>query len=106
MDYDENQTPTSPSRENGIEENDYEEFLQQIETDKEMRSHINIYRNKGRSMTAVEAPAVPDEEYIQLEELLDDMAVDDRNNRFEILNDEEKDAFDSSDFTPSDFKFL
>ena len=116
LDYDEDQAAAAGSGklskgDEEAQENDYEEFLQQVETDKDMRSQINLYRDKGRAAEHNESHVVADDEYVQLEELLDDMGVNDRHNRYAALDDDamdekEDDGFDVSAFVPSDFKFL
>eukprot|EP01031_Cornospumella_fuschlensis_P024626 gene24626-29753_t len=73
---------------------DYEDFMQQIDADKEMRAHINLYRKSGVQGKAgakkakgehggsmeVEHDSEPedddeDEERVRLEELLDEMTL-------------------------------
>lgn len=61
-------------------ENDYNEFLDDLEEDPAMRQHINIYKDaKKKSTMAVDVndmldPSVPQ---ITLEEMLDDLVIDD-----------------------------
>jgi hypothetical protein len=58
-------------------EPDVERFLEEIEEDAEMRSHINLYRKPSASF--VSAGDVSDSELPQvpLEELLDDLCIAD-----------------------------
>lgn len=71
----------SSSRDEAAAENDYERFLQQLESDRDMRRQVNLYKSGA-------APALgddtmneegPDEEEIQLDELLDGLTLNDPN---------------------------
>ena len=77
------------NREQEAEEKDYEDFLQELESDRELRSQVNMYKNsrtaasgsKGKKevrmegMDEEEEEDEDDEEDVQLEELLDDLMV-------------------------------
>lgn len=121
------------SREQELEERDYEEFLQELESDKELRAQINLYkssRGKGMKKSSMgeegmegieEGVDEPDEEEIRLEELLDDLMVSEgvEGDGVVILSTEEAqsveiggtvqglkiDPFDAASFSPKDFKF-
>ncbi|XP_003704484.1 60S ribosomal export protein NMD3 isoform X1 [Megachile rotundata] len=58
--------------------NDYYEFLEDIEEDPEMRQNINIFRDK-KKVIPVDTNELPDLScpQITLEEMLDDLAIDD-----------------------------
>lgn len=58
---------------------DYNEFLNDIEEDPDMRLNINIYKDSKRAQMPVDVndmidPAAPQ---ITLEEMLDDLVIDD-----------------------------
>lgn len=55
---------------------DYEHFLQQLESDKDMRSHVNLYRkSKTVTLTDTGEETRPDPNAIRLEELLEDIDI-------------------------------
>ncbi|XP_023316851.1 60S ribosomal export protein NMD3-like [Trichogramma pretiosum] len=61
----------------GSENNDYNEFLDELEEDPEMRSNINIYKDKNKIIpvdTSCIDPCMPQ---ITLEEMLDDLVIKD-----------------------------
>ncbi|KAJ8683912.1 hypothetical protein QAD02_019704 [Eretmocerus hayati] len=61
----------------GSENNEYNEFLDELEEDPEMRSNINIYRD-NRKLIPVDADCIdPTMPAITLEEMLDDLAIED-----------------------------
>lgn len=53
LDFDEQEFPSS-NRENQNMESDYELFLQELDGDKEMRSHVNLYKATKKSTSATE----------------------------------------------------
>lgn len=65
---------TVAAREQESAERDYERFLQQLESDKDMRRQVNLYK-AGPAEGAKGVDEV-DEEEIQLDELLDGMTLD------------------------------
>lgn len=62
----------SEKRDEAAAEKDYERFLQQLESDKDMRRQVNLYKSSG----AMEEVEEMDEEEVRLEELLDGMTLD------------------------------
>ena len=109
-------------RDGDLEDRDYEEFLQELESDRELRAQINLYKTpKAKVLAAME---VEDEEEIRLEELLDDLMIseglkssDADVNEVAILSPDEArsvvvnfaevepNPFDPSAYSASDFKF-
>lgn len=77
----------SEKRDEAAAEKDYERFLQQLESDKDMRRQVNLYKS-GLSAAAAKSAAGAtgdgamedvsemDEEEVRLEELLDGMTLD------------------------------
>jgi len=60
-------------------ENDYNEFLEDLEEDPDMRQNINIFKDSKKQQVPVDVndmvdPSVPQ---ITLEEMLDDLVIDD-----------------------------
>jgi len=88
------------SRKNvGKDQQDYEEFLQELERDPEMRSKINLYKKGAEAeddMTDGETNDDGDEEHpdIGLEELIEDLNLndDDEPNKLNAKQDTEDDA--------------
>jgi len=113
-------------------QNDLEDFLQQLESDKEMRSQINLYKKKTSTvdpLTNVNDPQQLDEEEVRLDELLDDMSLNGESvssnannediqilsiseaahsNELHLNTDENnvQSSFDSSKFESKQFNFL
>lgn len=64
-------------------EEDLEHFMQQVQGDREMRQHINVYKKKELLKKKAEADQMDeddedgeyDDEEVRLEELLDDMSL-------------------------------
>lgn len=80
----------SAARDEAAAERDYERFLQQLESDKDMRRQVNLYKVGDATAAAAAAAATPDEggmevteemdeEEVRLEELLDSMTLDNAN---------------------------
>lgn len=75
----------SEKRDEAAAEKDYERFLQQLESDKDMRRQVNLYKSglssaqpmaeDGDGAAMEEVPEM-DEEEVRLEELLDGMTLD------------------------------
>ena len=105
------------------EDKDYEEFLQELESDRELRAQINLYKTpKAKALAAMDTE---DEEDIRLEELLDDLMISEgledggvEKNDVSILSAEEAarnggkhfeglntKPFDPDAFSSSEFKF-
>ena len=59
------------------EDADYDEFLEDIEEDKEFRQNINIYRDRTK-MIAERKADEDDLPVIALEEMLDDLVLEDQ----------------------------
>lgn len=68
----------SAARDEAAAERDYERFLQQLESDKDMRRQVNLYKSGATrsKVDAMEGVEEMDEEEIRLEELLDGMTLD------------------------------
>lgn len=76
----------SEKRDEAAAEKDYERFLQQLESDKDMRRQVNLYKSglsaakpaegDGDGAAMEDVPEM-DEEEVRLEELLDGMTLDD-----------------------------
>lgn len=74
----------SEKRDEAAAEKDYERFLQQLESDKDMRRQVNLYKSGSGAKPAAEAGGDTrmedveemDEEEVRLEELLDGMTLD------------------------------
>ena len=93
---------------------DYERFLQQLETDKEMRRGVALYadeaaaamRGEAAEAAAAAAAAVGadgeevDEEGVRLEELLLGLAVDDPEAAYGFREDEDDAKFLAGGFVP------
>ena len=58
------------------DQEDYEHFLKDIEEDAEMRSHINIYKNKNVKQQVITEEIEEDAPIIPLEEMLEEMNLD------------------------------
>jgi hypothetical protein len=107
---------------------DYEEFLQEVAGDKEMRNNMNIYRARRPKKAKAGVPAEEnstndemdiamdsDEEAIRLEELLDDLELSEDLESATILSPEQSQAmpsinlpstgFEINDVNLKDFKF-
>lgn len=58
---------------------DYNEFLDDLEEDPEMRQHINIFKDAKKQHIAVDVDDLddPSAPQITLEEMLDDLVLDD-----------------------------
>lgn len=58
---------------------DYNEFLDDLEEDPEMRQHINIFKDAKKQQIAVDVNDMidPSAPQITLEEMLDDLVLDD-----------------------------
>lgn len=80
----------SAARDEAAAERDYERFLQQLESDKDMRRQVNLYKVGNATAATAAAAATPDEggmevvkemdeEEVRLEELLDSMTLDNAN---------------------------
>ena len=78
----------SASRDEAAAERDYERFLQQLESDKDMRRQVNLYTSGDAAAVAaattpdeggMEVAQEMDEEEVRLEELLDSMTLDNAN---------------------------
>lgn len=76
----------SAARDEASAERDYERFLQQLESDKDMRRQVNLYKSGDATATAaaateggMEVVEEMDEEEVRLEELLDSMTLDNAN---------------------------
>lgn len=119
------------NRDADMDEADYENFMQEVEGDRAMRSQLKIYgRNKkpaaGEAMEEGREPRDEDEEFIRLEEMLDEIAIsgadaaEDGSGEACILSSEqaatsakvnisspgeEGTPFDESTFNPDAFKF-
>ncbi|CAB0033576.1 unnamed protein product [Trichogramma brassicae] len=61
----------------GSENNDYNEFLDELEEDPEMRSNINIYKDKNKIIPVDTSCIDPYMPQITLEEMLDDLVIED-----------------------------
>lgn len=105
-------------------ENDYENFLQEIDADKELRTNINLYK-KGTHATNAKKKRLDsvsnamdedendddgelDEEEVRLEELLDGLAVNDDDKEEEgssavLLTQSQSENTPSIPFTTSEF---
>lgn len=80
---------------------DYEDFLQEIEGDRELRSRINLYKKDDIKKNKEHYQQQPqqqvnkdynelDEEEVRLDELLDDMSLDDQDNDdYDVIAEEE-----------------
>lgn len=73
----------SEKRDEAAAEKDYERFLQQLESDKDMRRQVNLYKSGAAAKPAqagggdaMEEVEEMDEEEVRLEELLDGMTLD------------------------------
>ena len=76
----------SEKRDEAAAEKDYERFLQQLESDKDMRRQVNLYKSGAAAAAAkptqaggdeaMEDVEEMDEEQVRLEELLDGMTLD------------------------------
>ena len=78
----------SAARDEASAERDYERFLQQLESDKDMRRQVNLYKTGDATAAAaaakeggMEVVEEMDEEEVRLEELLDSMTLDNANAR-------------------------
>lgn len=76
----------SAARDEAAAERDYERFMQQLESDKDMRRQVNLYKLGAAAPAAgaagdsgMDVVEEKDEEEIRLEELLDDMTLDNTN---------------------------
>lgn len=68
---------SNAARDEAAAEKDREHFLQQLESDKDMRRQVNLYKSSASPAAAGEdAGEEADEEQITLEELLDGMTLD------------------------------
>ncbi|KAK0088365.1 hypothetical protein PV325_012263 [Microctonus aethiopoides] len=61
----------------GTENNDYNEFLEELEEDPEMRQNINIFRDTSRQIPVDSKDVDPNMPQISLEEMLEDLVIDD-----------------------------
>eukprot|EP00752_Nemacystus_decipiens_P002855 g2659.t1 len=75
----------SEKRDEAAAEKDYERFLQQLESDKDMRRQVNLYKSGAAAAKPAQADGAGeamedveemDEEEVRLEELLDGMTLD------------------------------
>lgn len=75
----------SAARDETAAERDYERFLQQLESDRDMRRQVNLFKSRTApatntaAMDAMEHVEEMDAEEVRLEELLDEMTLDDAN---------------------------
>lgn len=81
----------SAVRDEAAAERDYERFLQQLESDKDMRRQVNLYKSSAARAAKGDAAMTPndetalddaegmDEEEVRLDELLNGMTLDDAN---------------------------
>lgn len=58
-------------------ENDYNEFLEDLEEDPELRQNVNIYKSQDRQIPVDSSENDPAMPRITLEEMLDDLVIDD-----------------------------
>lgn len=106
-------------------DDDYEEFLQEVAGDKEMRTNINVYRAKrqknpkANTSTQSEEKSMndmdSDEEAIRLDELLDELDLSEDLESATIISPEQSlttpsinppsSGFDITDVNMKDFKF-
>lgn len=108
-------------------EQDMENFMEQLESDKEMRSQVNLYKKKLQKADSENCKNLDeiDEEEVRLDELLDDMSLNeelasenvnnaeiqvlslsDANNSTALNLNFEQTEFDVSRFEIQQFKFL
>ncbi|KAF4028268.1 NMD3 family [Phytophthora infestans] len=76
------------------EEQDYEQFMDELEEDKEMRSQINLYKDETKPAQPAEDDDAMDEDdvgapAVELHELLDDLAMKDDDPTPQILSETE-----------------
>eukprot|EP00361_Fabrea_salina_P004001 CAMPEP_0202427048 /NCGR_PEP_ID=MMETSP1345-20130828/1330_1 /ASSEMBLY_ACC=CAM_ASM_000843 /TAXON_ID=342563 /ORGANISM="Fabrea Fabrea salina" /LENGTH=385 /DNA_ID=CAMNT_0049037639 /DNA_START=232 /DNA_END=1392 /DNA_ORIENTATION=+ len=57
------------------QDKDYDEFLDELEEDPEIRGNVNMYRNEGAQLEAVDDDTFPG---VKLEELLDGLTLEDK----------------------------
>lgn len=61
----------------GSENNDYNEFMEELEEDPELRANINIYRDSKKQIPVDTSSIDPSMPQITLEEMLDDLVIED-----------------------------
>lgn len=72
---------SNAARDAAAAERDYERFLQQLESDKDMRRQVNLYKSGAAPPAGADGGGGEemDEEEVRLEELLEGMTMDDPN---------------------------
>lgn len=67
------------------DDNAYNDFLDELEEDPEMRQNINIFRDSRKQIPVDTSEIDPSIPQITLEEMLDDLVIDDDNRMYQVM---------------------